>query len=126
MAQEAPQAGPAFTLSVKKSILGAKVIDSQGHDVGKIEDLVLDPADGRAIYAIVSLGGFLSPGDEHFPVPWQSLGFDQSEKIAVLNVEKERFETAPRFHREKWPDMTDAAWRDRLHRHYVSAPHHKK
>ena len=126
MAQDAPQPGPALTLSVRKSILGAKVTDTHLHHVGKIEDIVLDPADGRAIYAIVSLGGFLSPGDDHFPVPWEAFSFDLSEKVAVLNVEKESFESAPRFHREKWPNMSDSSWRDRLHRHYGSAPRHKK
>jgi PRC-barrel domain len=126
MVADTDRAGGAFTIGVKKSILGAKVINAHREDMGKIEDIVLDAKQNRVAYAIVSLGGFLGFGDEHFPVPWEALSFDLSEKAAVLGVDKERLKSAPRFHKDKWPDMTDAAWGESLHRHYGYEPYWKR
>jgi hypothetical protein len=85
MAAEMKQAGGAFTLGVKKSILGAKVVSSNQEEMGKIEDIVLDASDYRVAYAVLSLGGFLGFGDEHFAIPWEALSFDVSERTAVLS-----------------------------------------
>lgn len=48
-------------------ILGAQVKSSSGEDVGRIEDVVLNPASGRIDFAIISSESKL------VPVPWQLL-----------------------------------------------------
>ena len=71
----ARQAPGAFTVVVKKSILGAKVINTDQEDLGKIEDLVIDARNSRVAYAILSFGGVLGLGDKHFAIPWEALTF---------------------------------------------------
>ena len=66
MDSAAKTAKGAFTIVVKKSILGAKVINAQREDLGAIEDIVLDARNNRVAYAILSFGGFLGVGDRHF------------------------------------------------------------
>ncbi len=68
----ARQAPGAFTVVVKKSILGAKVINTAQEDLGKIEDLVIDARNSRVAYAILSFGGVLGLGDKHFAIPWEA------------------------------------------------------
>jgi len=48
-------------------IMGAQVKSSSGEDVGRIEDVVLNPASGRIDFAIISSESKL------VPVPWQLL-----------------------------------------------------
>ena len=48
-------------------IMGAQVKSSSGEDVGRIEDVVLNPASGRIDFAI------LSSESKLIPVPWQLL-----------------------------------------------------
>ena len=86
----ARQAPGAFTVVVKKSILGAKVINTAQEDLGKIEDLVIDARNSRVAYAILSFGGVLGLGDKHFAIPWEALTFDLSQKVAVLDMDKDR------------------------------------
>ena len=89
----ARQAPGAFTVVVKKSILGAKVINTEQEDLGKIEDLVIDARNSRVAYAILSFGGVLGLGDKHFAIPWEALTFDLSQKVAVLDIDKNRLRT---------------------------------
>jgi sporulation protein YlmC with PRC-barrel domain len=65
----AKRAPGAYTVAVKKSILGAKVINTAQEDLGKIEDLVVDARNSRLAYAILSFGGVLGLGDKHFAIP---------------------------------------------------------
>lgn len=113
----------AFTILAKKSVLGAKVINAGREDLGTIEDVVIDVRDNRVAYAILSLGGFLGMGDKHFAIPWEALTFDLSEKIALLDVDKDRLRNAPGFDPNNWPDMADPSWGARVYRHYGYEPY---
>jgi sporulation protein YlmC with PRC-barrel domain len=111
------------TIVVKKTILGAKVVNAEREDLGTIEDLVLDSRDDKVAYAILSFGGFLGLGDKHFAIPWQALAFDISQKLAVLNIDKDRLKNAPGFDKDNWPDMTNTEWGVRIHNHYGYKPY---
>jgi sporulation protein YlmC with PRC-barrel domain len=117
------QATGAYTIVVKKSILGAKVTNPDREDLGKIEDLVLDARNNRVVYAILSFGGILGMGDKHFAIPWEAFSFDLSEKVAVLSVDKDRLKNAPGFDMDNWPDMASTAWGTQLHSHYGYKPY---
>ena len=123
MAAGSKTARGSYTAVVKKSILGAKVVNAEREDLGTIEDLVIDSRDSRVAYAILSFGGFLGVGDKHFAIPWQALTLDPSEKVAVLNINKERLTNAPGFDRDNWPDMTDSNWATKIHSHYGYKPY---
>lgn len=123
MALGAKRAVGAFTIVVKKSVLGAKVINTEREDLGKIEDLVIDTKNNRVAYAILSFGGILGMGDKHFAIPWEALTFDLSEKVAVLNINKDRLQNAPGFDKDSWPDMADPSWGTQLHTHYGYKPY---
>jgi sporulation protein YlmC with PRC-barrel domain len=120
------QAIGAFTIVVKKSILGAKVINSEREDLGTIEDIILDARENRVAYAILSFGGILGLGDKHFAIPWEALSFDVSEKTAVLAIDKERLSNAPGFDKDNWPDMANPEWGTQVHEHYGLKPYSLK
>lgn len=113
----------AFTVGIKNSILGVKVINAQREDLGNIEDLVLDARNNRVAYAILSFGGFLGMGDRHFAIPFEALSFDLSEKVAVLDIDKDRLKNAPGFDKDEWPDMANPAWGSEVFRHYGYRPY---
>ncbi|MGE9010615.1 PRC-barrel domain-containing protein [Leptospira interrogans] len=44
--------------------------------IGSIERVMIDKRSGKVSYAVLSFGGFLGIGDDHYPLPWQSLKYD--------------------------------------------------
>jgi sporulation protein YlmC with PRC-barrel domain len=119
----ARQAPGAFTVVVKKSILGAKVINTEQEDLGKIEDLVIDARNSRVAYAILSFGGVLGLGDKHFAIPWEALTFDLSQKVAVLDMDKDRLKNAPGFDKDDWPDLANQTWGAEVYDYYGYRPY---
>lgn len=122
MSTATKQAKGPYTIVAKRSLLGAKVINGEGKDLGTVEDLVIDSRDDRVVYAILSFGGFLGMGDKNFAIPFKALGFDVDNKIAVLNIDQDRLKNAPGFDKDNWPDMTDQTWASQIHSHYGYTP----
>ena len=55
---------------------GTPVYRSNGERVGRIERVMIDKISGRVSYAVLGFGGFLGIGNDHYPLPWQSLKYD--------------------------------------------------
>jgi sporulation protein YlmC with PRC-barrel domain len=101
------------------TLKGDNVINNQGEDLGHIEELMLNPQDGKIEYAVLSFGGFLGMGDKLFAVPFNQLGVDTDGHRMVLNVDKERLKDAPGFDKNNWPDFADTSFRSSVDSYYV-------
>lgn len=120
---DAETIGPAVaTVLGATTLVGDKVKNPKGEDLGKIEELMVDLQSGRVAYAVISFGaGFMRSG-KLFAIPWGSLAVDQTEKQIILNVTREMLETAEGFDKDNWPDMADPAFRNRIYSHYGIEP----
>jgi sporulation protein YlmC with PRC-barrel domain len=100
------------------TLVGNKVKNLDGEDLGKIEDIVIDLASGRVAYAVVSFGGGFMHSGKFLAIPWPSLAVDQGDKKVILNVPKDTLESAEGFDKDNWPDLADDAFRRRTYGHY--------
>jgi sporulation protein YlmC with PRC-barrel domain len=91
-------------------IIGSRVINLQGENIGSIDNLVMDIDTGSIVYAVLEFGGFLSFGDKLFAVPWQSLAALPVEGTFILDQSKAKLEKAPGFNKNDWPDIGDKGW----------------
>jgi sporulation protein YlmC with PRC-barrel domain len=122
------QASPDnLTLFRTSDLIGMKVWNSKGEDLGKIDDLVVDGPTGKIRYAALSHGGFLGMGDKLFAVPWDQ--FKLSRDVAknrtdlVLNVSLATLEKAPGFNKDNWPTMGVNDWQH-IDQYYRTAQQH--
>jgi len=89
------------------TFIGSSVENPQGESLGKIDDLVIDPATGRITYAALSRGSVLGLGGKLFAVSWDALTLQPDGKTFVLDVSKETLESAPGFDKSNWPLRPD-------------------
>ena len=69
-----------------KVIIGAAVFGPDGVQVGSIEELLIDPLQGRIVGAGVAHGGFLGLGESEEPVAWELLRWDAELEGYVTGV----------------------------------------
>lgn len=107
------------------SLMGDKVVNPQGEDLGKIEEFMLDFDTGRINYAVLSFGGFLGFGDKLFAIPWEALTINTDDHTFILNVNKEQLENAPGFDKDNWPDRAqyEAGWLLDVYNYYGYTPY---
>lgn len=109
-------------------LTGLNVRNKANEEIGKIEDLVIDLDTGKVRYAAVSMGGFLGIGDKLFAVPFDAISFrtqreegaliDTTERVAVVDINKETLENAQGFDNDRWPNMADRRWQELNDRQY--------
>lgn len=105
-------------------LIGMEVENRQGESLGEIIDLMVDASDQRVEFAILSFGGILNLGDKLFAYPlerFDRVSSHDPDKI-VLNVSKERLESAPGFDRSLWPDFDRSEYRRKIEAYYGSLP----
>ncbi len=68
------------SLIAASKVNGTTVYNTAGEKLGSVYDVMIDKRSGKAAYAIMSFGGFLSIGDSYHPLPWQSLTYDERER----------------------------------------------
>jgi sporulation protein YlmC with PRC-barrel domain len=105
------------------SIIGDRVTNPDGDDLGRIEEFMIDLNGGHVAYVIVSLAEVVEAGDKLVPVPWGTLRRSADNAQFILEVEKDALAHAPRFGKENWPDMSDARWGAQIYRYFHHAPY---
>ena len=96
-----------FSLIGSDKVEGTNVYGADGEKVGYIERVMIDKISGKVSYAVLSFGGLLGIGDDHYPLPWQSLKYDTSLGGYITGVTADRLRDAP-----KYRDETSWNWSD--------------
>jgi len=93
----ATERGITLLLIASDRVEGTAVYDAQGKRIGKLEHLVIDKSGGRVIYAVLSFGGFLGIGANHYPIPWQMLDFDEELGGYRVGITEQQLQDAPKI-----------------------------
>lgn len=113
--------GPGPRLMTASTLSGDAVINRAGDTLGHIDEIMLDVPRGRIAYAVMTAGGVLGLGDKLFAIPWHALVLDTDRHCFILDAEAERFDAAPGFDKDHWPEQADEQWHRDLHA-YFRAP----
>lgn len=88
-------ASPAQSVLVgSDSLVGSAVRDASGRDIGKVNRLMIDPADGRITSVIIATGGTLGVGASMISVPWTAVKVGQDRGKLIVTA-SQTLETAP-------------------------------
>lgn len=113
-----PQAGGANAINIRVSkVQGTEVFNEAGERLGQIDDIVLSRREGRAVYAIMSFGGFLGIGERFHALPWASLKFDELLGGYIVPLTRTQIEEAPTYRPGEDPDWNDPALQGHLTPH---------
>lgn len=106
-------------------IIGDKVVNTEGQQLGNIKDLMIDLDDAQIAYAVLSFGGFLGLGDKLFAIPLEALTFGSEDHTVVLDVDREVLKNAPGFDKDHWPDSAqyEAGWLLDIYEYYGYSPY---
>jgi sporulation protein YlmC with PRC-barrel domain len=105
------------------TLTGDRVYNAEGDNLGTIKEIMIDVDLGRVAYAVLSFGGFLGMGDKRFAIPFEALRVDTRNERVILDVPKERLESAPGFDKDNWPLTADRRWGAEIHQHYGYTPY---
>ncbi|MGE3832120.1 MAG: PRC-barrel domain-containing protein [Parvibaculaceae bacterium] len=109
------RAHPDHNLISSEQVEGTSVFDTRGEKIGQIDHLMIDKRTGHVIYAVMSFGGFLGMGHNHYPLPWPALTYDPHLEGYRIAIREDQLRDAPEF-TDNAPQDRD--WESRVHDHY--------
>ncbi|MET0364286.1 MAG: PRC-barrel domain-containing protein [Sphingobium sp.] len=100
---------------------GTAVYNPAGERLGSISRLMIGKTDGQVECAVLSFGGFLGIGNEHYPLPWRMLSYDIEKGGYVVDLDKDRLKDAPSYDLGREPEF-DEAYARSLYTYYGMNP----
>ena len=91
-----------YDLIGSDKVEGTNVYRSNGEKAGQIERVMLGKTSGKIAYAVMSFGGFLGVGHDHYPVPWARLKYNERLGGYELNVSDQELKGAPKYDATNW------------------------
>ena len=79
---------------------GTSVYGANDTQIGSIERVMIDKRSGKVSYAVLSFGGFLGIGDDHYPIPWESLKYDTNLGGYRTGITEQQLQGAPKYGNE--------------------------
>jgi sporulation protein YlmC with PRC-barrel domain len=83
---------------------GINVQNPEGEGVGEINDILINLRAGKVEYLLLSFGGFLGIGEDHYAIPVDafeviptSAEIEEGSPVLVLDITEEQLEEAPVF-----------------------------
>ena len=108
-------------------LMSANLRDSTGSPVGRIENVLVDPASGKIELLAVSLL-FPTNSTKILPIPWKAvkhrpeqsgMGMIQGgNQIFTSKFPRSKLEQAPTFERYRWANLSDETWKAKLRKFY--------
>jgi PRC-barrel domain protein len=97
-----------FNLIGSDKVEGTNVCRSNGEKIGSIERLMIDKLTGKVAYAVMSFGGFLGIGHDHYPIPWSLLKYNPRLEGYEVNITEQQLHGAPKYGRDENWDWSDS------------------
>src|SRR5205809_5579908 len=106
-------------------IVGMKVKDSSGQEVGVVKDVVLDRNTGCMAYTVLSTGGTgtrVTGGGKTVAVPWAVYTTTSDPSVMTVRVERDRVYNAPAFDYARIDEYSSSGYINNIYSYYGVPP----
>src|SRR6059058_3802385 len=120
------QSSTTTTTYVQTSkIVGMKVKDSSGQEIGTVKDVVLDRNSGCMAYTVLTTGGTstrVTGGGKTVAVPWSVYTTTSDPSVMTVRVERDRIYNAPVFDYARIDEYSSSGWINNVYSYYGVTP----
>jgi sporulation protein YlmC with PRC-barrel domain len=106
-------------------IVGMKIKDSSGQEVGVVNDVVLDRNTGCMAYTVLSTGGTgtrVTGGGKTVAVPWTVYTTTSEPSVMTVRVERDRVYNAPAFDYARIDEYSSSGYINNIYSYYGVTP----
>src|SRR5438874_7428463 len=123
--QAQTQSSTTTTYMQTSKIVGMKVKDSGGQEIGVVKDVVLDRNTGCMAYTVLSTGGAgarVTEGTKTVAVPWTVYIATSDPSVMTVRVDRDRVYNAPAFDYARIDEYSRSGYINNIYSYYGVAP----
>lgn len=83
-------------------VRGRAVVDSNGEEIGTVDDLLIDDQENKVRFLRIGEGGFLGIGKQHFLIPVDAVAVIEDDRVQI-NRERGHLRDVPAYD----PDLSE-------------------
>jgi PRC-barrel domain len=103
-----------------EKVTGTSVENTNGDNLGSINEIMIDKISGKVGYAVLKYGSFMGMGGKLFALPWDMLKYDTSRDAYIVGIPVERLKGAPSYDEGTEPNWGDPQYAKDVHDYYGS------
>src|SRR5438045_12538 len=106
-------------------VVGMKVKDSRGEEIGVVKDVVLDRNTGCMAYTVLSTGGTgtrVTSAEKTVAVPWTVYSTTSDPSVMSVRVERDRVYNAPAFDYARIDEYSSSGYINNIYSYYGVTP----
>jgi sporulation protein YlmC with PRC-barrel domain len=103
---------PSATAVEASKLIGTKVKNEAGKDLGEIDQLLVDSGDGKVTHVVIGKGGVLGVGEQKVVLSWSDVKLQSdpnNRNRMVAMVDQSKVDAAPRYEARRDRDTAPAA-----------------
>src|SRR6266404_7845348 len=106
------------------SVIGSKIKDSRGQDVGEIKDIVLDRSSGCLAYVVLSTrgGGTTTTTTKTVAAPWSVFSASSEPRVYMTRIEREKIYSAPVWESTRIEEYSRPEYINQVYGYYGVTP----
>lgn len=105
------------------ALIGHKITDNQGRNIGTIDDLAIDADNGMVAFAILSRGGILGIGEKLVPVPFKAIEPTAKRDEFKLKIEEGTLERVPTLRDNEFSRLEQRRFTENIYREFNMQPY---
>jgi sporulation protein YlmC with PRC-barrel domain len=106
-----------------EGLLGSTVVDSKGHRVGELLDILVDMHAGRVAYGVVVLDRAPEWSERLIAVPWNTMHMQPDGQGVCVNATRDWIERAPSMRIEAMNELLDRELAVFIHAYFGAKPY---
>ena len=106
-----------------EGLLGSVVVDSHGHRVGELLDVLVDMHAGRVAYGVVALDHAPDWSERLIAVPWNTMQMQVDGDGIAINATRDWIERAPSMRIEAMNELLDRELAVFIHAYFGAKPY---
>src|SRR3989440_12992246 len=106
------------------TVIGSKIKDSRGQDVGEIKDVVLDRSSGCLAYVVLSThgGGTTTTTTKTVAAPWSVFSASSEPRVYMTRIEREKIYSAPVWEATRIEEYSRPEYINQVYGYYGVTP----
>ena len=103
---------PPTTALEASKLIGTKVKNEAGKDIGEIDQLIVDSHDGKITHVVLGKGGVLGVGEQKLVLTWSDVKLQadpNNRNRTIAMIDQSKVDTAPRYEARRDRETAPAA-----------------
>ena len=100
-------------------LIGMKIVNPQDQPTGVVDDVIIDPLQGRVAYIIMRV----RKTNKFFPIPMPALTYWEKRGHLMLHVDKMTLQGAPGFTKQDLQALDDRTEGEKIYSYYGYSPY---